>query len=588
MSALRSRWLRSRRLIIVSMLAAITFLTTAALLYWSLPVRPQLVLETRGPKCWIVGYSRDGQWIAGTSYREDEHFDHRDAVVHVWHTGTGREMAKFALGAQEDQAWFAGPPFSPDGRHLVVTFGPLNEIHTVQLVEVTSGTAKPPLKGRDFRFTPEGKALAMIVQEKETNTTSLAVIDPDTGRELVRRLGVSKYCLAPDGRLLAVIGNDERTKRIYLKILETATGRDLALLADAPQKSDGSITFDELAFLPDGRTFIYRDFRTDDYPFVFWDLLTQSVRWKLPGCWDYAGCTPDGKTIATWPREYPKQQIKLWDVENGRSTGELLIPESNLWRAGIELFFSPDNTTLTAACTGQIVGHSGQPPRYEPWDAGFTWNLRSRELIASYTNCLPPAGNNFGYVIADKERAWDGYYAPENPPQFPWHIVRIRENGADSVLELVTGKECFKLPTDKDDWDGYARSWYEFSPDSKLFAVNVCESRKPKAMWDWLESKWPTAFAALDKPIERIRCWDSATGKEYPSLPGGGFESVFSPDSRQLAVPSENGTIKLWDLPPRKPLGLILAWSCVPAGLVLLFAWWRGRQRSRVAATSTI
>jgi WD40 repeat protein len=156
--------------------------------------------------------------------------------------------------------------------------------------------------------------------------------------------------------------------------------------------------------------------------------------------------------------------------------------------------------------------------------------------------------------------------------------VCIQDSGEDSVLEMVTGKECFKLPTDKDDWDSYARSWYEFSPNSKLFAVNVCESRKPKAMWDWLESNWPTAFAAFDKPIEQIRCWDSGTGKEYPSLPGGGFECVFSPNSRQLAVQCDDGSIKLWDLPPRKPLGLILAWSCLPAVLVLLLGWWRGRR----------
>jgi hypothetical protein len=65
-------------------------------------------------------------------------------------------------------------------------------------------------------------------------------------------------------------------------------------------------------------------------------------------------------------------------------------------------------------------------------------------------------------------------------------------------------------------------------------------------------------------------------------LPGCRGDFAITNDSQTLATLCEDRTVKFWHLPPRKPFGLILAWSCVPAVLVLLLGWWRWRRQWRL------
>jgi WD40 repeat protein len=100
----------------------------------------------------------------------------------------------------------------------------------------------------------------------------------------------------------------------------------------------------------------------------------------------------------------------------------------------------------------------------------------------------------------------------------------------------------------------------------------------PSEFQKLLSKSLPSVFPIdeTDQPV--IRIWNTESGKELESLQNCQGPFAFSPNGQTLAARNQDGTLQLWDVPPRKPLGLILAWSCVPAGLVLLFAWWRGRR----------
>jgi hypothetical protein len=74
------------------------------------------------------------------------------------------------------------------------------------------------------------------------------------------------------------------------------------------------------------------------------------------------------------------------------------------------------------------------------------------------------------------------------------------------------------------------------------------------------------------------------TGHEYPTLLGTSEYPVFAPDSRTLATFGDDGRIRFWDLPPRKPLGIILAWSCLPSLAVFMIAWLRERRKNAPTA----
>lgn len=54
---------------------------------------------------------------------------------------------------------------------------------------------------------------------------------------------------------------------------------------------------------------------------------------------------------------------------------------------------------------------------------------------------------------------------------------------------------------------------------------------------------------------------------------GGENNAVFSADGRWLATAEDIG-VSLYDMPPRKPLGLIVAGAAVPALIVLVLGWW--------------
>jgi WD40 repeat protein len=85
---------------------------------------------------------------------------------------------------------------------------------------------------------------------------------------------------------------------------------------------------------------------------------------------------------------------------------------------------------------------------------------------------------------------------------------------------------------------------------------------------------------AEDSDLE-VRNVDS--GVVVAVIPASGNAALVSPDGRRLAVENKEGRIELWDLPPRKPVSLVVALAITAGLLGQAWAWWLLRGSNRPA-----
>jgi hypothetical protein len=126
----------------------------------------------------------------------------------------------------------------------------------------------------------------------------------------------------------------------------------------------------------------------------------------------------------------------------------------------------------------------------------------------------------------------------------------------------------------------FAPTLHALSPDGNLVAVTADEPR-PDPLADW-----PTLAGVLKdwglraEPMEQydLLLLDTATGRLQARLPAGpnpilavrGWEPkvAFADDGHRLAVAGADDVVRIWDLPLRKPWGLILTLAAGPPALL--------------------
>jgi hypothetical protein len=104
----------------------------------------------------------------------------------------------------------------------------------------------------------------------------------------------------------------------------------------------------------------------------------------------------------------------------------------------------------------------------------------------------------------------------------------------------------------------------DFSPDSKFVVMKGLWHQIPGSTlpgWFPLQRRQPTAGYV-------VRLWNAETGEEIASFEDC-RETMFSPDSKTLATAHGDGTIRLWDIPPRRPIWLIIGVSTMLWGVML-------------------
>jgi WD40 repeat protein len=364
--------------------------------------------------------------------------------------------------------------------------------------------------------SPNGRFLAA------THPGGLKLWDLVTGQERTRLQEGdwgwgSELRFSGDSRLLAVPVD---AKSIWL--FDTTTGNRLATI---------SAQMPTLAFAPDSQSVAFAN--ANDGPasvdLSLWDVKTkQRTQLVVHSCQaNSVVFSGDGKMLAAaWLTEQKTAEIELWDVNTLRRLATF-SPASDEEGVG-SLIFSPDSRLLV------VVGHHEE----SVWDVGLLPPQKVLDLEGV------PLFSRDGGLMLDVDL----------------------ENGRVQTWETATLRKCAVMVWKKGDAKHATVDLQsqEVSREGRLFAVVALNlETRTNPLKEWFERH----VTYLPDESRYTELWDTMTGKQLASFNGRGF---LSPDGRTLLTVSPENDLKLWDLPPRRPveykLGLALS-----AFLLLLF-----------------
>ncbi len=561
------RWLGLRK-VVVTAFAIAAFALTATTLYINIDVRPRLVLIPEPMEGKLVhGFSPDGRWLVARSFERLNGDRQFHCVIQIWNSVTGREQwrVSFEFPVSEEQGVFPQhPEFSPDSRFLVIWWSNhLDGRQTMTLLDTMTG------KTRTFQcdqvdFSPDGQFLA-IWHRYGNKLSTITLLNLANGNE--RTMQVRGLCFSPNGRQMAVSAELGDYGPQVVKLLDTASGTEIARVAKSALGHQDWNAFSSIEFSPDGRMLAYENDsavhlsrkvrrrlrgRHWERVLTLWDIKEQKPGLRIRADYLTYKFAPTGRTLAVSSTKDGKQSICLWDTTTAGQMGDFEM------RADVDfgqIVFSADESTVGSDDGAQ--------------SCITTWDLRKQKIIRHFDGYLRPKAFQYFELLEYPDKS--------SLPRFIFQRSN-RPGNEIKVWDLVTGHEVISLASlVAGRTPPISNSWYTFTPDAKLLVL--CQSGTSQT--NWLEerlAKWVPFVPPPESEFRHgIQCLSLPDCYQFPPLPGCREWSKITRDSRTLASLCDDGTIKLWDLPPRKPLGLILAWSSVPAALVLLFGWWRGR-----------
>jgi WD40 repeat protein len=436
-------------------------------------------------------------------------------------------------------------------------------------------------------------------------TGPLQTWDTNTGENLGSFLGtLQASCLSPDARFLAALDGDLHLIKLKpapeaKKIIEflwdseltfSYSGNFLAATSIANgtghlvECSTGRVvkSFQELAFfrfLPDERTLIVEDGKS-----LLWDprtgkairtfkamdpidlspngrtLLAQSADKGLflldmrteettpldppiPKGPIRSAFSPDGKTLVTFPKIIQPLEIAVWDVASGKLRHAEKFADVDL----SEVLFSPDSAWflqgeyLRDSSTGRVLwkrnlgklGGIGQPPpvhvRFSP-DSRYLFHLND-------------------FVLEKTE---------------------VRTGETKRIWLIGSPPDTFET------WD-----YIVTTKDGRFYSIRERAGQGPGFMQKLLGDWWPWG-SNLDHM--KITVYETVSGRIVSQLQGRYGSGHLSSDGRTMVThyfePDGSLSLRVWDLPLRPPLFLVIG---IPLGIGMFFvlvSWWRARRRA--------
>jgi WD40 repeat protein len=253
---------------------------------------------------------------------------------------------------------------------------------------------------------------------------------------------------------------------------------------------------------------------------------------------------PDGRALSAGDTD-DRSLVRVWDTVTGRQIGGVRLP-NDWWEASGRL--SAGGIVLAA----------------ETMTEGRGWELTCWDV---------PTGRQ---LVHDAGRWWTAL----TPSGDALVGLRVLDNLPGGVSELVawdlpvgTKRTIRSSPTT----ERYDYAFDEFmSPDGRTALITTSHDRfrNIRAIVERVGLSWP--FSAGELPAAEL--FAIHTGESLGFVAGQEF--VWSQDGARLAAvgPSDDQTVLVWDVPPRK----LLTWFAAAAGLlalpVSLVAFWRARR----------
>jgi WD40 repeat protein len=278
------------------------------------------------------------------------------------------------------------------------------------------------------------------------------------------------------------------------------------------------------------------------------DLSSGSLRYTLPG--DTPGAiSPDGRLLAIGNRAYwymhnVMGRLALWDLNTGNQVWSVSWSEDRVFR---DLSFSPDGKLIAGSCQADSpVGscarvwgaQSGNQVAHIP-DARFHRFLPNSSILGTAAGNDMPEGEALKFWDT---RTWREVYRHDGPATGEFL-------GFGPIYASSDGKVCM-----------YMRA-YLASPPEITTTASTPASKVHRDEFYFIDTNTGAPLGKLDlRASETVR---------------------LSADGRTLAVGmslgDERRELRLYDLPPRRPIELFLLFSALPTLLFTGLLWWRLR-----------
>ena len=499
-----------------------------------------------------IAFSPDGKHLAVAS----------GIGIWIYDVETARELT---LLTNEHVTLARSVAYSPDGSILAAGTGG----GRVQLWEVESGRLlvaliRPGPSGNvdALAFSPDSSTVASGIRDE------IQLWDVENQRHLNTLQGhkgqIFSLAFSPDGAAIASGAEDDT-----VKLWEVATGKNLA----AFQHSSDVLS---VTFSPNGETLAIAANKNVQ----LWNISTKKnvATLKHTNHVNAVAYSPDGTTLVSgaW------NVVKLWDAKTKKE-----ITTFKYEGSPGAVTFSPDCKVLAVANTTRFGGSDGTVKLWEVSTGAKIATLQGHTGTYSAV-AFSPDGDTFAMTLGNgtvkfwevmtgkdistlsKENVWSMAYSPDGNT-----LALGRYDGTVKLTDVISGRRVARLR-------GHAAivTTLVFSPDGTKLAVGARSgdrsSRGIVKIWRFL----PKALDVLTQrslntlhtqskgeihiafsPDSRILAvgsdngvslLDVETGENIATLQKSFSPAVaFSPDGRMLASKSADGT-KLWDVSTRK------------------------------------